>query len=336
MSTDTPYSIGTFATADGATFAGLVLDDRVAALDRHLEAPVTMRSLLEDWGRNSARLQALANTLTRDGAEHRLDALRPLPPVDACSQVFQAGANYRTHVLELLAAAERRGDASDGISGGDRDLARLALDQRAIDGDPFVFQGSTHALAGAHDDVVLPPEYEQHDWELELGVVIGRHARRVPRERALEHVAGYTICNDVTTRDALARPDVPGGIDWLAAKNSPTFLPCGPALVPAAHVGDPMDLRVQLRVNGRLMQDESTADMIFDVARLIEYVSTIAELRPGDLLLTGSPAGNGAHHGVFLTDGDVMEGTVTGLGVQRNRCVSERTALARPTAGAAA
>jgi 2-keto-4-pentenoate hydratase/2-oxohepta-3-ene-1,7-dioic acid hydratase in catechol pathway len=336
VSTDTPFSLGTFAAADGVAFAGLVAGDGVAVLEDLLGPAVTIRSLLEDWDRSLPRLQQIANRPGARGAELQLDSLRPLPPVQPPGQIFQAGANYRTHVLELLAAAERRGDASDGISGDGRDVARLALEQRAAGGEPFVFQGSTHALVGANDDVILPPEYEQHDWELELAVVIGRRARRVPRELALGVVAGYTICNDVTTRDALARPDVPGGIDWLAAKNSPTFLPCGPLLVPAVHAGDPMNLRIELRLNGRVMQDDSTADMMFDVARLIEYVSTIAELHPGDMLLTGSPAGNGAHHGVFLGEGDVMEGTVTGLGAQRNRCVAERTALPHPAADAAA
>ena len=87
-----------------------------------------------------------------------------------------------------------------------------------------------------------------------------------------------------------------------------------------------MDMRIRLSVNGRVMQDETTADMMFGVARLVEHVSTIAELRPGDLLLTGSPAGNGASHGVFLQPGDLMEGTITGLGTQRNRCVAEQPA----------
>jgi 2-keto-4-pentenoate hydratase/2-oxohepta-3-ene-1,7-dioic acid hydratase in catechol pathway len=96
-------------------------------------------------------------------------------------------------------------------------------------------------------------------------------------------------------------------------------------LVPAVHVGDPMDLRINLTVNGRTMQDESTADMLFDVAQLISYITTIAEVRPGDIILTGSPAGNGAAHGVFLSPGDVIEGTITGLGTQRNVCVAEST-----------
>ena len=102
----------------------------------------------------------------------------------------------------------------------------------------------------------------------------------------------------MTSRDALARWDAGTlGIDWLAGKNAPTFLPVGPLLVPAKFVEDPQDLHIKLTVNGRTMQDESTADMLFDVAQLISYVSTVTELRPGDIVLTGSPAGNGASHG---------------------------------------
>ena len=139
---------------------------------------------------------------------------------------------------------------------------------------------------------------------------------------ALRHVAGYTICNDITTRDLVYRPDLKKiGTDWLAAKNAPTFTPTGPFLVPAQYTGDPMDLRITLRHNGRTMQDESTEDMIFDVAQLVSYTSSLVELQPGDLLLTGSPAGNGAHWGTYLHAGDVIESEITGLGYQRNTCV---------------
>jgi 2-keto-4-pentenoate hydratase/2-oxohepta-3-ene-1,7-dioic acid hydratase in catechol pathway len=247
-----------------------------------------------------------------------------MPPLPTWGTVFCAGANYRQHVLDLLAGAERRGDASDGLTSEERDRAREELDERARSGRPFVFLGSAHAIVGAHDDVVLPHDVAQPDWELELAAVIGRPARRVSRERALDAVAGYTICNDVSARDKLVRPDVRAlGLDWLAGKSAPTFLPTGPLLVPAAHAGDPLDLQITLRVNGTTYQDESTADMLFDVAALIAHISEAAELRPGDLVLTGSPAGNGASHGVFLKPGDVMEGEITGLGRQRNRCVAE-------------
>jgi 2-keto-4-pentenoate hydratase/2-oxohepta-3-ene-1,7-dioic acid hydratase in catechol pathway len=169
---------------------------------------------------------------------------------------------------------------------------------------------------------VLPRTGTQHDWELELAVVIGTPARHVAPRDALRHVAGYTICNDITTRDLVYRDDLKKiGTDWLAAKNAPTFTPTGPFLVPAHYAADPGDLRITLRHNGVTRQDESTSDMIFDVATLISYTSSLVSLAPGDLLMTGSPAGNGAHWGVYLRHGDVIDSEITGLGHQRNACV---------------
>jgi 2,4-didehydro-3-deoxy-L-rhamnonate hydrolase len=119
------------------------------------------------------------------------------------------------------------------------------------------------------------------------------------------------------------RPNFPM-TDFVATKLRPTFFPTGPYIVPAQFIPDPYDLRLTLRVNGEIMQDESTSDIIFGIERLIEYASTMIVLRPGDLLLTGSPAGNAAHHGKrWLRPGDVMDGEITGLGSQRNRCVDE-------------
>jgi 2,4-diketo-3-deoxy-L-fuconate hydrolase len=123
------------------------------------------------------------------------------------------------------------------------------------------------------------------------------------------------------------RRDMPAiGTDWLRSKNAPGFTPLGPYLVPAEFVDDPADLQVTLKLNGRTMQDESTQDMIFGVARLVSYISQHVPLLPGDLVLTGSPAGNGMHWGRLLRDGDVMDGSVTGLGAQRTRCVAEESA----------
>jgi 2-keto-4-pentenoate hydratase/2-oxohepta-3-ene-1,7-dioic acid hydratase in catechol pathway len=337
MTSFTPFALGTFAASDARAFPGLVVGTRVADLTAHLDPEVTLRGLVDEWDASVPVLQRLADRLGPDDAPHALDELRPLPPLHAWGNVFCAGANFRQHVLDLLAGAERRGDSTDGLTPADRDRARAELDERARSGRPFVFMESSNQIVGAHDDVVLPYDSEQHDWELELAAVIGRPARRVSRDDALDVIAGYTICNDVTTRDALIRPDARGlGLDWLAGKTAPTFLPTGPLLVPTAHAGDPMDLRITLKVNGRTMQDESTADMLFDVAALIAHISEVSELRPGDLVLTGSPAGNGAHHGVFLTPGDVIDGAITGLGAQRNRCVAEAApANGRAPAGVA-
>ncbi len=324
MSPGVPFALGHFAHGDGSA-AYLVIEELAYDLRTPLGDAVTIRRLVEEWSMRLPQLQRLADTGCPGVEPIARTELRPLPPLEPVGQIFQAAANYRQHVLDLIAGAERRGDESDGHDPADRERARRLLDERAIKGRPFVFLGSAHAMVGAEDEVILPADAEQPDWELELAAVIGSPGRRVEPERALELVAGYTICNDITSRDALTRWDAGTlGIDWLAGKNSPSYLPVGPLLVPAVHVGDPMDLRIELKVNGRTMQDESTADMLFGVSQVISYLTEIAELRPGDIVLTGSPAGNGASHGVFLAPGDVIEGTITGLGAQRNRCVAER------------
>jgi 2-keto-4-pentenoate hydratase/2-oxohepta-3-ene-1,7-dioic acid hydratase in catechol pathway len=312
----TPFALGTFAGPDGGTLSGLVIGEAVFELER------SVRELLEDWDASLARLQERAAGVNLDEGDHELRSLRPLPPVWPPGQLFQAGANFRQHLVELTLAGPDRMHRE--VSDEERRSTLASIDERAKEGTPYVFLGLPHAVVGADDEIVLPDGLVSVDWELELAAVIGRTARHVPRAEAYEVVAGYTICNDITARDRVFRPDIPGiGTDWLAGKNWPTFFPTGPLLVPAVHVGDPMDLRITLRLNGEVMQDSSTSDMMFDIGRLIEHVSSIAELRPGDMLLTGSPAGNGVFHGRFLAPGDVVESEVGGLGRQRNVCVPE-------------
>jgi len=171
--------------------------------------------------------------------------------------------------------------------------------------------------------VVLWGPGAQHDWELELAIVIGRHAHRVSREDAMDHVAGYTISNDVSTRDLMFRPNF-SMTDFLMSKGRPGFFPTGPYIVPREFVEDYRQLRLTLRVNGEAMQDELVDDIIYGVEDLVAYASTVTELRPGDILLTGSPGGNAGHHdNRWLRPGDVMEAEITGLGIMRNRCVAE-------------
>ena len=299
-----PFAVGTFAD-DEREFAGLVADGRV----REIGASTAL--LLSDWDAALERLSELA------GEAHApwrpLDGLRFRPPVQP-AQILQSGANYRQHVIDLHVA-----------EGGDRAEAEAIMDARAAAGEPYIFAGLPSALCGPADDVVLPTEGREHDWELEIAVVIGKPARRVSREDAMGCVAGYTICNDITTRDLVYRPDLAKiGTDWVRAKNAPTFLPTGPYLVPAPFIEDPHELLITLRHNGVVRQNELAKDMIFDIPRLVSYASTLVSLSPGDLLLTGSPAGNGAHWGVYLSPGDVMEAEITGLGAQHNTCVSER------------
>jgi 2-keto-4-pentenoate hydratase/2-oxohepta-3-ene-1,7-dioic acid hydratase in catechol pathway len=322
--TTTAFALGSFETA-GRSFPGLVRDGRVADLEPlaarlGLVGPITTRRLLEDWDRV---LPAMAEYQDEAADWWDLDSLRVLPPVEP-RQVLQSGANYRTHVIDLAVA--HRELAGGRTEEQIRVETGAMMDRRTVDGSPYLFLGLPSAIAGPYDDVVLPAYSDQHDWELELAAVIGRSGFRLHRDAALDHVAGYTIANDLTTRDLVFRRDMKEiGTDWYRSKNAPGFLPLGPYLVPSAFVADPMDLRVRLSLNGRVMQDESTKDMIFDVAALVAAASQITRLLPGDLVLTGSPAGNGAHWGRLLRDGDVMEGSITGLGVQRTACIAEVT-----------
>ncbi|MER5510174.1 fumarylacetoacetate hydrolase family protein [Streptomyces sp. NPDC002766] len=324
---DSPLFSGSFAlgtvSAPGRTpFPALVLSDaRVLDLRTALGAPeLTVRTLLERWNEVLPRLRSLAAGTAGDWLP--LDGLRIHAPVEP-RQIFQSGANYRQHVIDL-AVAHRSPDDPRTVEQARAEIAAV-MDRRAAEDLPYVFIGLPSAITGPYDDVVLPAWAEKPDWELELAAVIAKPAYRVSVEEALAYVAGYTMANDLTDRATVFRQDMPAiGTDWLRSKNAPGFTPLGPWIVPTESIADSGDLRVTLKLNGETMQDESTKDMIFGVARMVSYASQSAQLLPGDLVLTGSPAGNGMHWGRLLRDGDVMEGTITGLGAQRTRCVAEK------------
>lgn len=250
-------------------------------------------------------------------ADVRLEA--PLRP----RQIFCTGANYRRHVAELT--AKQADPVTAGLTPEERVAQAYAMmDERARTGTPYAFVKLPSAVTGPFDHIILPHGVEEPDWELELGVVIGRNARNVARRDALAFVAGYLVTNDISSRDRIYRADMKViGTDWLSSKCQESFLPTGPWIKPARFVPDPQDLQITLKLNGQTMQDETTADMIFDVARQIEYLSSRVRLLPGDIICTGSPAGNGTHYQRFLQPGDVVEGTITGLGTQRLTCIQE-------------
>lgn len=317
-----PFALGTFRDGAGAPFPGLLSDAGVLDLREHLDASLTTARLLEDWASSLESLRRIAD------AEHsgrELDELRPLVPVMPPGQLFCAGANYRRHVRQMVVSMGR--DAQPDRREAELEAeADSVLRERVASGTPFVFSLAAGALSGANDDVVLWGPGHQHDWELELAVVIGRGGWQIPEADALEHVAGYTIANDISTRDVMNRPNFPM-TDFLMTKGRPTFKPVGPYIVPREFVPEYRELRITLSVNGEVMQDEGCDDMIYGVERLISYVSTVTTLRPGDILLTGSPAGNAGHHGGrWLRPGDVIDGTITGLGEHHYRCVAPSTA----------
>jgi 2,4-didehydro-3-deoxy-L-rhamnonate hydrolase len=313
--------------ASGPAELGVVVDGTAYSLSAVLGSAVTSADVLfPDWDAYLDKLQAWSDALRAGhaGASPLPSDAQVLPPVEP-RNVFQAAANYRKHVIDLMVASPRP-EHVDLDETGRRAVAVALMDERASSGTPTVFSGLPSSMTGPFSRVVIPRITSQCDWELELAAVIGRPARYVAADSALGFVAGYTIVNDITMRDRLyPSGDSKRGADWLACKSAPTFLPTGPLLVPARFVPDPARLTITLRLNGEVMQDESTADMIFGLPRLIEHTSYCAQLLPGDLLLTGSPAGNGVHHGRFLQAGDVMEGRITGLGVQRTPCVDEQT-----------
>jgi ureidoglycolate lyase len=183
--------------------------------------------------------------------------------------------------------------------------------------EPLVFLKATSALSGPYDPVVRPPRAVKLDYEVELGVVIGRDARGVREADALRHVAGYCLVDDVSERAF----QMERGGTTTKGKSADTFAPIGPWLVTADEVPDPQALELWTRVNGEPRQHGATADMIFPVRRLVAYVSGFMSLRAGDVLSTGTPAG--VAHGLrpprYLQPGDVVEMGITGLGTQRTR-----------------
>ena len=331
------FALGTFSLAGGSQFAGVAIGDQVLparALSRHMRANEippsasdTLQGLLDCWPRAFVALeQAVRESSAAE--TFALSSLRVHAPIPRPGTIYCSGANYRKHVVELIMAHQGSEETRKLSVDEKRAWAMRLMDRRAEEGTPFIFVKPQSSVTGPFDEISVPDVSLKPDWELELAVIIGRRARRVPHERALEYVAGYTIANDITLRSKVFRrpTDSPEmGMDFVVSKGAPGFLPLGPYLVPAAFVPDPQSLALTLKLNGKVMQDESTADMIFTVARLIEYLSADVELQPGDVICTGSPAGNGAHYGRFIQDGDELEGAITGLGVQRNRCVLDRS-----------
>ncbi|MFJ8108382.1 fumarylacetoacetate hydrolase family protein [Streptomyces sp. NPDC096132] len=230
-----------------------------------------------------------------DGERIPLDEACLAPVVPHPNKIVCLGLNYATHIKEM---------------------------GRPTPTHPTLFAKYDGSLIGAHDDIHMPPVSDDLDWEAELGVVIGRGGRHVPREQALEHVAGYTVVNDVTVRDWQHRTR-----EFLSGKTFEATTPVGPALVtPDELPPGASGLTIACSVDGHTMQKSNTADLLFDVADVIAYVSTIITLLPGDLICTGTPGGVGAGRDpkVFLRPGQQLVTTVEGIGELRNTVVKDR------------
>jgi 2-keto-4-pentenoate hydratase/2-oxohepta-3-ene-1,7-dioic acid hydratase in catechol pathway len=275
----------------GATRAGVVVDDGV--VDLAAEAPALPRELTALLAAGEDALHAAANAATRARQRLALDAVRLAPPILRPPKFLAIGLNYADHVAEA------------GL-----ETPRL----------PTVFNKQSTCVAGPHDGVHMPRVSSALDYEGELGFVIGKRCRHVPRARAHEVIAGYLVVNDVSVRDWQLR--VP---TWTMGKSFDTHGPLGPWLTTSDEVGDPHGLRLRTWVNGELRQDSSTKQLIFDCFALVEHLSTAFTLEPGDVIATGTPGGVGIAMKPprLLQVGDVMRIEIDGLGALENRVVPE-------------
>ncbi|MFC9502774.1 fumarylacetoacetate hydrolase family protein [Streptomyces sp. NPDC057002] len=218
------------------------------------------------------------------------------PLVPHPNKVICLGLNYATHIKEM-----------------GRDTPQY----------PTLFAKYDGSLIGAYDEVTMPLVSDRVDWEAELGFVIGRAARHVPKAKALDYVAGYTVVNDVTVRDYQRRTR-----EFLAGKTFEATTPVGPELVTADEFGgaEP-DLEIRCEVDGEVMQRSRTSDLLFGIGDIVSYISDIITLLPGDLICTGTPGGvgDGMNPKVYLKEGQVLRTVVEGLGETRNVCVQETT-----------
>jgi 2,4-diketo-3-deoxy-L-fuconate hydrolase len=326
---DEAFRMATVSAAGSPPFVVMVIDDTAVALAAAASAcsaaqPTTtvgIYELLQDWPRNFAALQEIAAAVRREGldsdrwgaAAGPLDRLRFLPPIQRPGKMLYAAANQPAHITEMISATNLTGDMAKAAA--DRDKSRVR---------PYCFLKAPSALAGAFDDIVLPADVEMLDWEVEIAVAIGRAAKRVPAERALDHVAGFMTTNDLTSRDGQMRPDWQQfRIDWFTGKSHDGFAPMGPYFVPAAFVPDYGSLRMTLSVNGDLKQDGMTGEMVFSVEEQIAHGSSALTFLPGDILAAGTPGGVGHASGTYLRPGDIVETEVETLGAQRARVVPE-------------
>ncbi|WP_026435433.1 fumarylacetoacetate hydrolase family protein [Acidovorax sp. JHL-9] len=305
------FGIATYMTSAGSTVPrmGLVVDNAVYDAQAAVQAaapgaqpvPADLAGLLAGWDASAAALQALdsAAQAIRQGRIQPLRQEAALAVPYAPARIFATASNYYEHAAEMGTQLAARSESS-----------------------PYIFMKAETSVTPTKTAVVMPASTMKLDWEVELAVVIGRGGRHIAEKDAYAHIAGYTVINDISARDLTRRSDYPFSHDWFRGKSFDTFAPLGPWFVPRDCVGDPMDLRMQLTVNGESMQDASTKGMIFNIAEQIAYLSSILTLKPGDLIATGTPTGVGMGRGLFLKPGDVMVASIEQIGAIENQVVA--------------
>jgi 2-keto-4-pentenoate hydratase/2-oxohepta-3-ene-1,7-dioic acid hydratase in catechol pathway len=290
------YKLVTYRAAQGPR-AGFVVQEEVfdvAALTGRSSYATTL-AILNDWGPAQALLDKAAEMKKCKEKGIPLERARLLVPVLYPSAIFCAGANYSDHVVEMALA--------QGIPPGP--------DPRTLGLKPWHFIKASRSVVETQSTVPLPEYSRMVDWEAELVAVIGRPAKNVSVDKALDYVAGYTVGNDLSARDLSTRPHTadtsPFKYDWVSHKSFDGACPVGPWIVPAKEISNPQNLSIKLWVNDVLKQDSHTSKMIFSTAEQIAHLSTRITLHPGDLILTGTPAGVGMGRHEFLKAGDEVK-----------------------------
>ena len=291
------YKLATYQTPDGPR-AGLVIDDKLfdAAKLTGKAAYASVLAILADWRAAQGALKKAAAAAGKSRVKALpLSRAKLLAPVRWPSAIYCAGANYADHAAEMARRMNRPMEPDPHTQG--LKAWHFMKAPRAL-ADP----GATVKITGVSDRV---------DWEVELAAVIGKPAKNVPEEKALDYVAGYTAANDLSARDRGPRPNIsdtsPFKADWTKHKSFDGSCPMGPWIVPASDIGDPQNLGLKLWVNDVLKQDSNSKDMIFNLAEQIAQLSSGMTLHPGDVVLTGTPAGVGSSRGEFLKAGDVVK-----------------------------
>lgn len=303
------YKLATYKTEEGPR-AGLVIGDAVfdAARLTGEAAYATVVGIVEDWKAAEGELRKVAAAAAKGRARRQpLAKTKLLAPLRFPPTIYCAGANYMDHAAEMAA----------------RDSQPPPPDPHTQGLKAWHFLKAPHAIADPGATVKISGYAKNVDWEIELAAVIGRPAKDVAKEKALGYVAGYTIANDLSARDRGRRANVadasPFKWDWTKHKTFEGSCPLGPWIVPASDIGDPQKLGLKLWVNGVIKQDSNTSAMIFTLAEQIEQLSAGMTLHPGDLILTGTPAGVGAGRGEFLKAGDVVKLWIENIGEIENR-----------------
>jgi len=334
-----PYKLGVFEQ-QGRNFVGIVLGEEIAidlaaanaavpSSGGAVTAPVDMNDLITRYesGLRSRIVEIVRHVSqlpagSRPSWVHSVSALRIRPPV-APLTMMNAAVNYADHDIEMAAvrdgapgqSAPTGGLALPGTTSAPGIWERSATDQRW---NPFIFLKAPASIIAHGEAIRIPPQRDRIEWECELAVVIGRTASHVPAGRALDHIFGYTLQNDISDRGG--RGDTRYGSDWLVTKSHDTFAPMGPFITPKEFLPDMRRVALSFSLNGEVLQEGTTAQMIHSIEELVSYGSNILTLRPGDVVATGTPPGSGSARTppVFLKAGDLSVCSYEGVGTLVN------------------